>query len=175
MRYNIPFTWWIMILNLYLCKQAGNFKIHQLRTLHIIDALLNLLRRELITKQLLRNTEHHKFLTDNQWAGQNRRSAIDVPMLKTFTLETFHLMRANTAFTDCDARACYNRMVAIVTGLALHKVGLPIKMSSFLIKALKQMRYHMNTACGVSTETNQHSKKSPVHGSGQGATDAPPG
>eukprot|EP00957_Ditylum_brightwellii_P030073 2276441-Ditylum_brightwellii.AAC.1 len=26
MRYNIPFTWWIMILNLYLCKQAGNFK-----------------------------------------------------------------------------------------------------------------------------------------------------
>eukprot|EP00957_Ditylum_brightwellii_P081994 6234767-Ditylum_brightwellii.AAC.1 len=37
------------------------------------------------------------------------------------------------------------------------------------------MRYHMNTAYGVSTETNQHSKNSPVHVSGQGATDAPPG
>eukprot|EP00957_Ditylum_brightwellii_P148391 11297609-Ditylum_brightwellii.AAC.1 len=33
----------------------------------------------------------------------------------------------------------------------------------------------MNTAYGVSTETNQHSKKSPLHGSGQGATEAPPG
>eukprot|EP00957_Ditylum_brightwellii_P206499 15348714-Ditylum_brightwellii.AAC.1 len=84
-------------------------------------------------------------------------------------------MRANAAFTDCDARACYNRMIAIVTGLALHKAGLPIKMSLLLIKALKQMRYYMNTAYGVSTETNQHSIKSPAHGSGQRATDAPSG
>eukprot|EP00957_Ditylum_brightwellii_P152488 11607223-Ditylum_brightwellii.AAC.1 len=84
-------------------------------------------------------------------------------------------MRANTAFTDYDARARYNRMVVIVTGLALHKARLPIYMSSFLIKALKQMRYYTNTAYGVSTETNQHSKTSPVHGSRQGATDAPPG
>eukprot|EP00957_Ditylum_brightwellii_P018811 1413663-Ditylum_brightwellii.AAC.1 len=66
-------------------------------------------------------------------------------------------------------------MVAIVTGLALHKAGLPIQTSSFLIKALKQMKYYMNTAYGISTKTNQHSKNSPVYGSGQGATDAPPG
>eukprot|EP00957_Ditylum_brightwellii_P136509 10410475-Ditylum_brightwellii.AAC.1 len=92
-----------------------------------------------------------------------------------FTLETFHLMQANAAFTDCDAKACYDRMVAIVIGLALHKVGLPILMSSFLIKALKQMRYYMNTAYEISTETNQHSNTSPVHGSGQGATNTPPG
>eukprot|EP00957_Ditylum_brightwellii_P056332 4270499-Ditylum_brightwellii.AAC.1 len=84
-------------------------------------------------------------------------------------------MRANAAFTDCNARACYDRMVAIVSGLALHKAGLPIHMSSFLIKALKQMRYYMNTAYGVSTETNQQSKTSSVHGNRQGATDAPLG
>eukprot|EP00957_Ditylum_brightwellii_P123760 9434665-Ditylum_brightwellii.AAC.1 len=48
-------------------------------------------------------------------------------------------------------------------------------MSSFLSKVLKQRKYYMNTAYGVSTETNQHNKESPVHGSGQGATDAPPG
>eukprot|EP00957_Ditylum_brightwellii_P116403 8879030-Ditylum_brightwellii.AAC.1 len=28
-----------------------------------------------------------------------------------FTLETFHLMRANAAFTLYDARACYDRMI----------------------------------------------------------------
>eukprot|EP00957_Ditylum_brightwellii_P072922 5541356-Ditylum_brightwellii.AAC.1 len=84
-------------------------------------------------------------------------------------------MQANAAFTDCDARACYDRMVAIVTGLALHKAGLPIQTSSFFIIALKQMKYYMNTAYSISTETNQRSKNSPVHGSGQGATNAPPG
>eukprot|EP00957_Ditylum_brightwellii_P052311 3967749-Ditylum_brightwellii.AAC.1 len=100
---------------------------------------------------------------ENQWGGRNGRSAIDIPILKAFTLEPFHLMRANAVFTDCDACAYYNRIVAIVTGLALHKAGLPIKMSSFLIKALKQMKYYMNTAYGVSLETNQHDDDSPVH------------
>eukprot|EP00957_Ditylum_brightwellii_P088410 6733794-Ditylum_brightwellii.AAC.1 len=37
------------------------------------------------------------------------------------------------------------------------------------------MKYYMNTAYGISNETNQHSKNSLVHGSGRGATDAPPG
>eukprot|EP00957_Ditylum_brightwellii_P023278 1756652-Ditylum_brightwellii.AAC.1 len=65
-------------------------------------------------------------------------------------------------------------MVEIVTGLALHKAGLPIKMSLFLIKGLKQMNHYMNTAYGVSSKTHQHDEDSPVHGSGQGGTDAPP-
>eukprot|EP00957_Ditylum_brightwellii_P180805 13774285-Ditylum_brightwellii.AAC.1 len=98
---------------------------------------------------------------ENQWGGRNGRSAIDVPMLNAFTLETFHIMRANVAFTDCDAHACYNRMVAIVTRLASHKAGLPIKMCLFLIKVLKQIKYYMNTAYGVLSETNQHDKDSP--------------
>eukprot|EP00957_Ditylum_brightwellii_P207865 15354861-Ditylum_brightwellii.AAC.1 len=37
------------------------------------------------------------------------------------------------------------------------------------------MKYYMNTAYSVSTETNQHDEDSPIHGSGQGAMDAPPG
>eukprot|EP00957_Ditylum_brightwellii_P202434 15330165-Ditylum_brightwellii.AAC.1 len=60
-------------------------------------------------------------------------------------------MHANTSFTDCDARACYDRMVAIVTGLASHKAGI------------------QNINRDQSTQ-----QKSPVHGSGQGAKDAPP-
>eukprot|EP00957_Ditylum_brightwellii_P203486 15334830-Ditylum_brightwellii.AAC.1 len=84
-------------------------------------------------------------------------------------------MRANASFMDCDACARYNRMVAIVTRLALHKAGLPIKMSLFLIRVLKQMKYYMNTAYRVLSETHQHDEDSPVHGSRQGATDAPPG
>eukprot|EP00957_Ditylum_brightwellii_P118704 9053898-Ditylum_brightwellii.AAC.1 len=35
------------------------------------------------------------------------------------------------------------------------------------------MEYYMSTAYGLSPETNKHSKESPVHGSGQGATDSP--
>eukprot|EP00957_Ditylum_brightwellii_P148147 11279459-Ditylum_brightwellii.AAC.1 len=91
-------------------------------------------------------------------------------MLKTFTLEISHLMRANAAFTDCDARACYDRIIAIITGLAQYKAGMPLLICPFFIKALKQMQYHMLTAYGTFSETNCHSPSSPVHGSGQGST-----
>eukprot|EP00957_Ditylum_brightwellii_P040869 3093368-Ditylum_brightwellii.AAC.1 len=65
--------------------------------------------------------ESHKHLNNNQWGGCKHQSAINVPMLKTFTLEIFHLMQANAAFTDCDARTCYDRIIAIITGLAQYK------------------------------------------------------
>eukprot|EP00957_Ditylum_brightwellii_P072076 5478751-Ditylum_brightwellii.AAC.1 len=71
----------------------------------------------MIAHRLLKNAENYDMLSDNQWGGQNRRSAIDVPMFKTFTLEIFYLTRANAAFTDCNARACYDRIIAILTGL----------------------------------------------------------
>eukprot|EP00957_Ditylum_brightwellii_P068885 5228818-Ditylum_brightwellii.AAC.1 len=35
-------------------------------------------------------------------------------------------MQANAAFTDCDARACYERIIAIITGLAQYKAGMPL-------------------------------------------------
>eukprot|EP00957_Ditylum_brightwellii_P130434 9950353-Ditylum_brightwellii.AAC.1 len=97
-----------------------------------------------------------------------------MPTLNTFTLETLHYIRANTAFTDCDARACYSRMIAIITGLALHKARLPLHASSYFIKDLKQIKYYMLTAYGSSTQTNFHSPDNPIHGHGQGATCDPP-
>eukprot|EP00957_Ditylum_brightwellii_P156290 11895513-Ditylum_brightwellii.AAC.1 len=109
------------------------------------------------------NAESHKYLNNNQWEGHKHRSAISVPMLKTFTLEIFHLMQANAAFTDCDAQACYDRIIAIITDM-------PLLVCQFFIKALKQMQYHMLTAYVTSSETNCHSPTSPVHGSGQGST-----
>eukprot|EP00957_Ditylum_brightwellii_P061953 4701763-Ditylum_brightwellii.AAC.1 len=91
-------------------------------------------------------------------------------MLKTFTLEIFHLIQANVAFTECNARACYDRIIAIITGLAQYKAGMPLKVCQFFIKALKQMQYQMMTAYGTLSATNRHSPSSPVHGSGQGST-----
>eukprot|EP00957_Ditylum_brightwellii_P164773 12545597-Ditylum_brightwellii.AAC.1 len=60
----------------------------------------------MIAHCLLKNADTYDMLSDNQWVGQNGRSAINVPMLKTFALEIFYLTRANAAFIDCNARAC---------------------------------------------------------------------
>eukprot|EP00957_Ditylum_brightwellii_P142857 10885212-Ditylum_brightwellii.AAC.1 len=48
---------WKTIYNLYLLKEAGIYRRHCLRTLHIIDAELNLMRQELIARRLMKHAE----------------------------------------------------------------------------------------------------------------------
>eukprot|EP00957_Ditylum_brightwellii_P144858 11033645-Ditylum_brightwellii.AAC.1 len=60
-------------------------------------------------------------------------------MASAFILETLHLQCANASFTDCDAKACYNCVVTIITALAKYKPGLPTSACILLVKALKQM------------------------------------
>eukprot|EP00957_Ditylum_brightwellii_P116424 8880754-Ditylum_brightwellii.AAC.1 len=96
-------------------------------------------------------------------------------MMTAFTYEILHLMQVNAAFTNCDAKACYDRIVEILTSLAEYKAGLPAEASILLAKALKQMRYTMITAYGPLEITNQHTPNNLLHGIGQGPTYTPTG
>eukprot|EP00957_Ditylum_brightwellii_P087930 6696392-Ditylum_brightwellii.AAC.1 len=46
-------------------------------------------------------------------------------MMTAFTYKILHLMQANATFTNYDAKACYVRIMAILTSLAEYKAGLP--------------------------------------------------
>eukprot|EP00957_Ditylum_brightwellii_P072009 5473096-Ditylum_brightwellii.AAC.1 len=76
---------------------------------------------------------------------------------------------------DYDAKVCYGCIIAIITALVEYKAGPPGNACILLAKALKQMEYSMVTAYGPPTITNRHSMANPLHGIGQGPTDAPPG
>ena len=174
-KVNTPLDRWKTVHNLFILKEPNNFNISRLRTIHKIDAELNLVRRELISRRLLRQAEKLKFLDDNSYGGRNGRCAIDAVMKKHFTLQAMHLERRNGALTDCDAKACYDRVIPLVLYLSYSKAGLPHNACVWLCKALTQMKYHITTAQGISetfTETTAHRK---IYGVGQGATDAPTG
>eukprot|EP00957_Ditylum_brightwellii_P062738 4761367-Ditylum_brightwellii.AAC.1 len=61
-----------------------------------------------------------------------------------------HMQRANATFTDCNAKACYDRIITIITALAGYKAGLPANACILLVKALKQMEYSIVTTYGPS-------------------------
>eukprot|EP00957_Ditylum_brightwellii_P105600 8051058-Ditylum_brightwellii.AAC.1 len=86
-----------------------------------------------------------------------------------------HMQCANATFTDCDAKACYNYIITIITSLAEYTSGLPAYACILLAKAPKRMECSMVTTYGPSTIINRHSMANPLHGIGQGSTDAPPG
>eukprot|EP00957_Ditylum_brightwellii_P164617 12533684-Ditylum_brightwellii.AAC.1 len=58
----------------------------------------------------MQGAECHKFLVDEQYGGRTGRTAIDPVMITTMASKMFHFQRVNTARTDCDAEACYDRI-----------------------------------------------------------------
>eukprot|EP00957_Ditylum_brightwellii_P200065 15251731-Ditylum_brightwellii.AAC.1 len=72
---------WKTIYNLYLLKEARIYRRHCLRTLHIIDVELNLMRRELISRRQMKHAELFEHLSGNQCGGRKGRGANDIPVL----------------------------------------------------------------------------------------------
>eukprot|EP00957_Ditylum_brightwellii_P008652 656565-Ditylum_brightwellii.AAC.1 len=72
---------WNMIYSLYLLKEAGIYRRHCLRPLHIIDAELNLMRQELITRRLMKHAELFEHLSGDQYGGRKGCAAIDILVL----------------------------------------------------------------------------------------------
>eukprot|EP00957_Ditylum_brightwellii_P203073 15333107-Ditylum_brightwellii.AAC.1 len=93
--------------------------------------------------------------------------------MTVFTYKILHLMQANAAFTDCNAKVCYDRIVAILISLSEYKARLPAEACILVAKALNQMKYTMITAFGSSEITNKHTPNNLLHHIGQGSTYAP--
>ena len=161
--------------NLFILKKPNDYRPERLRALHQIDAELNLIRRELIAKRLLRHTEEYQYLKDHNYGGRNGKCANDVVMKKYLTLQIWHLQRHNGALTDCDAKSCYDRIIPILLYLAYSKAGLPHSTCLWLCQCLINMEYHIVTAYGASSDTSTSTDTHPLYGIGQGATDAPSG
>ena len=171
----VPLERWRTVHNLFILKEANNYNITRLRPLHKIEAELNLIRREVITRRLLRQAERVKYLDDNSYGGRNGRSAMDAVLKKFLTLQAMHLARSNGALTDCDAKACYDRVIPLVLYLSYSKAGLPHAACVWLCKSLTQMKYHVTTAHGISDNCSMSTPERTLYGVGQGATDAPTG
>eukprot|EP00957_Ditylum_brightwellii_P111221 8481289-Ditylum_brightwellii.AAC.1 len=77
--------------------------------------------------------------------------------------------------TDCDAKACYNKITPELLELMYAKAGCPPQVVKLLYSALTQLEYHMVTALGVSEQSGISTINNLLFGIGQGATDAPPG
>jgi hypothetical protein len=72
---SIPLRRWTTVHNIFIRKEPGNMKIGKLRVIHKLDTKLNLLRREFVTRRVMKNLEKHKALANEQYGGRNRRSA----------------------------------------------------------------------------------------------------
>eukprot|EP00957_Ditylum_brightwellii_P073207 5565070-Ditylum_brightwellii.AAC.1 len=57
-------------------------------------------------------------MTEHQCGDRQGCKAIGIPVLTAWKIEIFTLACHNVAFTECDAKACYDRVILIISVLA---------------------------------------------------------
>eukprot|EP00957_Ditylum_brightwellii_P057467 4356915-Ditylum_brightwellii.AAC.1 len=110
---NYAMSQWSTLHNLYVLKKQDVYRPHKLRTFHRQESELNMYKREIAARQLMTNAERHKYLSDNQHGGRNGSEVPDIIFGKTITFDTLHLQGANFGCTDCNAKACYDRIIPL--------------------------------------------------------------
>eukprot|EP00978_Attheya_sp_CCMP212_P034030 scaffold140589_cov66-Attheya_sp.AAC.1 len=84
----------------------------------------------------MKNMEKHKKHATEQYGGRNGRCAIDVVLLKEMTIGILHLSRCNGAIIDCDAKACYDRILPALIALVYFQAGLALHICSLFARTL---------------------------------------
>eukprot|EP00957_Ditylum_brightwellii_P097363 7415968-Ditylum_brightwellii.AAC.1 len=90
-------------------------------------------------------------------------------------MDTIHFQHANIGCTDCDAKACYNKIIPRIIILTCLKVGLAYPTGVFFATIFYNMQYYITTAFGTAMQINFFEKLVALYIIGQGSTDRPSG
>ena len=167
------YTRWTKILNTLFNKKPGNYKIHRFRTIHIDEVDKQAIYKHHVARKLLRHAELHQGIHEDQWGGRPGCMAIDPAILAVIQFDHCAMTQMNAVFQYNDATACYDRIIENLSNLSLRRLGCPSNILSLHAKSQRHQRYYVTTSNGVSEHFNQHSKRHPFHGSGQGFCDSP--
>eukprot|EP00957_Ditylum_brightwellii_P064617 4904219-Ditylum_brightwellii.AAC.1 len=107
-------------------------------------------------RRLVPQAEKTNSLSKVQFGNWKGRTALDALLLKVTTIDSLHLFRLNRGLLNNDAVACYYRMIPALTSLHLQCLGLPASAAKYSVSINKNMRHHVRTNAGKSSEFYQH-------------------
>ena len=152
-RNQIVLPRWTKVHTIMQPKDTGLPKLHRLRPLNIYEADLNLLLRVILARRVLRKVERGKELADETWGSRKQRSAGDVGLHKTITLELSALSRTPLSQIDLDAKSCYGRITRQIAAQTCYKFGIPREFCIWFTLLLNKQRHHIITANGILKRT----------------------
>eukprot|EP00957_Ditylum_brightwellii_P064797 4916611-Ditylum_brightwellii.AAC.1 len=88
-------------------------------------------------------------------------------------MDTVRIFRLNGALLNNDAVACYDHMIPELTSVHLQSLGLPAPAAKCSVKLDYEMRHHIKTKAGISTESHGHTECFSKYGEGQGKASSP--
>lgn len=171
-RNNHVLSRWKSIVNTMIFKDAGEYKIHRLRVIHIYEADFNLLLA-VKWRQLLNHADEHGTIHDGQYGGRPGCEAQSLTFLEELKYDISYVSRRTLFNFDNDAMSCYDRIIVALASLINRKYGQHRSIVAVHAKTLKEAKYKLRTAIGVSDLEYSHCEGFPLHGTGQGSGNSP--
>ena len=172
LKYQYSYDRWKKVTSVMIEKDPGSAKIHRLRVIHIYEYDYSLLLA-IFWNKAMKDSELRGTIHAGQYGGRNGHDAQSLVYSEILRIETSVLARRNLIQFDNDASSCYDRIIPSLSSLIARKKGVHPKVVGVHATTLKEARYHLKTAFGVSDEYYQHCDAFPIYGTGQGSTNSP--
>ena len=170
----IPFKYaiipmrWAKTVQVLLEKDIGNPWSNRLRIIELFDSQVNAGLQMLIGKRMVYNALKRGQLHPAAYGSVPHRTAQDAILEKTMSLDLMRLNRSCGAMLDCDAKGCYDRIVAPLQSIASRRLGVPKNESIFFARFWRGCEHFVCTKFGISKDSYRSTALEPLFGIGQG-------
>jgi hypothetical protein len=171
-RHGYSYERWKSIVTVMIEKDPGNTQIHRLRVIHLYEFDLGACMA-ILWKDMLASSEKRGTINDGQYGGRKGREATNLALAEELKIDICLASRKSLVNFDNDAASCYDRILAPIASLIGRKKGLHRLVTLVHATTLKEAKYKLKTALGVSEAEYSHEDAFPIYGTGQGSTNSP--
>ena len=170
----IPFKYafvpsrWAQTIQILLEKDSGAPWSHRLRIIELFDCQLNAGLQIIFRKRMVQNAIDRDLLHSSTYGSIPNRTAQDAASEKLWSLDLMRIKKVNGAIFDCDAKGCYDRIIAALQSITCRRMGVPATTSSFFAKLWRRCKHYVRTRHGTSQNSYMATGGELLYGIGQG-------
>jgi hypothetical protein len=153
-------------------KYPGNNKIHRLRVIHLYKADYNFVLGHK-WRQLLHHGEEHKTIHEGQHGGRPGHEATTLVFMEELKNDILYVTKKSLINFDNEAASCYDRIIPALASILGRGHGLHRNVIFVNASTLRQAKYKLRTAMGISKDYYTYSHVFPIYGTGQGSGNSP--
>ena len=159
---------WAQTVQILLEKDSGAPWTHRLRIIELFDSQLNAGLQIIFGKRMVRNALDRGLIHPSTYGSIPNRTAQDAAIEKLWSLDMIRTQRISGAIFDCDAKGCYDRIIAALQTITCRRWGVPRTTALFFARLWRVCKHFIRTRFGTSDDFYMASCGEMLYGIGQG-------
>ena len=159
---------WAETVQVLLEKDSGRPYTNRLRIIELFDSQVNAGLQMIVGKRMIKNALEKDQLHPSAYGSVPKRTAQDAVMEKTLCMDILRVTKKPGAIFDCDAKGCYDRIVAALQTVANRRLGVPRKTAIFFARFWRGCEHFVKTRFGISKGSYFSTGTDMLYGIGQG-------